>query len=268
MVSYPRYVTPNHKPFDPVELARETEKVVCKGNEKKYSSFRTVGVYGGIGTGYACGCCLRCVFCWVDKSRDFPERFGSFRAPEEAFNLMAEAARRRGVSQLRISGGEPTLGKEHLLALLECFERSEFKLFILETNGILLGVDPDYVKSISKFKRVHVRLSVKAGTPEAFSRKTGAKSDSSSIPFRAIENLLREGVSFHVAAMSADPRVMAPEERHSLLQRLAGISPDIALNLEEEIVDPYPQALARLRHAGIELSWPIRNTYPAPNLGS
>ncbi|MCP8312999.1 MAG: hypothetical protein H3Z53_01315, partial [archaeon] len=86
MESYPRYVTKEFKPFDPFELAKRTEMIVCRkgpmGEERKYTSFYATGVYGGIATGYACGCCLRCVFCWVDWSRDFPERFGNFYSPE------------------------------------------------------------------------------------------------------------------------------------------------------------------------------------------
>ncbi len=267
-MSYPRFVTPGFEPFDPLELAKETEKIVCKGNERKYSSFYATGVYGGIGTGYACGCCLRCVFCWVDSSRDFPERYGNFCSPREAYKRLTDAAHRRGVERLRISGAEPTLGREHLLSLLENVEKSEFRLFILETNGILFGVDLEYVESISKFRKVHVRVSIKAGTPEAFARKTGAKPENFWIPFKAIENLLRKGVSFHVAAMSADPRIMSQQERYNLFQTIASIDPNIALNLEEEVVDAYPNTLVRLRNAGIELSWPLKEIYPPIRTGS
>jgi len=246
-----------------MELAKETERIVCRGNKRKYSSFYATAVYGGIGTGYACGCCLRCVFCWVDWSRDFPERYGKFHSPEEAFRRLAEAAHKRGVRKLRISGAEPTIGKEHLLSLLELVERSEFELFILETNGIIFGVDPEYVESISRFKKVHVRVSIKAGTPEAFTKKTGARPESFHIPFKAIENLLQKKASFHVAAMSADPRIMTPHERYSLVQKIASIDSNLALNIEEEVVDPYPNTLARLKRAGIELSWPLKEIYPS-----
>jgi len=74
MKKYPRYVTPDFEPFDPVKLARETEKIVTKYEngkcKRKYTAFYATGVYGGISTGYTVGCCLRCVFCWVDWSRE------------------------------------------------------------------------------------------------------------------------------------------------------------------------------------------------------
>lgn len=155
---------------------------------------------------------------------------------------MRETARKYGVNKLRISGAEPTLGKDHLLSLLELIETSGFPLFIFETNGILFGVDKKYVREISKFKRVYVRVSLKAGTPGAFTHKTGAISEAFEIPFKAVENLLNYGVSFHVAAMSADPRMMDPEERIILFKRLAEIDERLLFSLEE-VVDPYSTTL-------------------------
>jgi uncharacterized Fe-S cluster-containing radical SAM superfamily protein len=259
--SYPRCLRPGLEPFDTVELALETEKIVCRGDARKYTDFYVVGVYGGIATGYAAGCCLRCVFCWVDWSRDYPEKFGKFCSPDEAFQKLRTAALRRAVSKLRISGAEPTIGKNHIVGLLERVEASEFPLFILETNGVLFGVDKSYVRTIARFRKPHVRVSLKAGTPEAFTRKTGAKQENFELPFRAIENLMDCGVSFHVAAMSGDPRIMTPEERNCLIDRLATIDPRLPLDLEEEVVDPYKTTLARLKYAGLELSWPLRKTY-------
>ncbi len=262
---YPRFVTPSFEPFDPVELVKETEKIVTikgpHGLERKYESFYATGVYGGIATGYCIGCCFRCVFCWVSWGRDFPERYGKFYSPVEAFNQLSEAAHKYGVNKLRISGAEPTLGKEHLLGLLEYVERSEFSLFILETNGVLFGIDRDYVRKISKFTKPHVRVSLKAGTPEAFTKKTGAKPEAFEIPFQAIRNLLDDNVSFHVAAMSADPRITTPKERESLIRKLTEIEPTLLLSLEEEVVDGYNTTLDRLKHAGWKIEWPLKRIY-------
>jgi uncharacterized Fe-S cluster-containing radical SAM superfamily protein len=197
----------------------------------------------------------------VGWGRDFPEKFGEFYSPEGAFEKLSEAAHKADVHKLRISGAEPTLGKDHLLALLELVEGSEFDLFILETNGIFFGINRDYVKDLSRFKKPHIRVSLKAGTPEAFTRKTGAKPDSFELPFEAIRNLMDYGVSFHVAAMSADSRIMAPEERAALLEKLAGIDPKLVLSLEEEVIDPYDTTLKRLKFAGLELEWPLKKIY-------
>jgi uncharacterized Fe-S cluster-containing radical SAM superfamily protein len=188
-----------------------------------------------------------------DFPRDFPEKYGSFYSPAEAFRQLSCVGRKAQVSQLRISGAEPTLGKSHLLGLLERVENSPFRLFILETNGILLGADPDYARQIARFKKVHTRISLKAGTPEAFTRKTGAVSGSFELPFKGIRNLMEAGASFHVAAMIADPRIVDRYERQSLLERLASIDQVLVDNLEEEVVAPYHNTLERLRDAGVKL---------------
>jgi len=263
--AYPRFVIPDYEPFDPVELARETEKIVTRkgpnGLERKYEAFYATGVYGGIATGYRVGCCFRCVFCWVSWGRDYPERFGQFYSAEQAFNQLKAAAHKYKVKKLRISGAEPTLGKEHLLRLLEHVEASEFPRFILETNGILLGVDRDYVQKISKFTKTHVRVSLKAGAREAFTKKTGAQPEAFEIPFQAIRNLLDHNVSFHVAAMSADPRIVTPEERNNLIRKLKEIDSRLVLNLEEEVMDSYDTTLARLKLADWKVEWPLKRVY-------
>jgi uncharacterized Fe-S cluster-containing radical SAM superfamily protein len=134
-------------------------------------------------------------------------------------------------------------------------EESRFRTFILETNGILLGADVEYARQVARFKKVQTRVAVKAGTPEAFSQKTGAKAEFFELPFRGIANLLEAGGSVHVAAMSADPRFMTKQERQALLERLRAIHPGLVKNLEEEVVSPYHNALERLRHAGIDVKW-------------
>ena len=253
--TYQRYLEPGFTPFDPLELAKRTGKIVCHSDSRKYTKFCCTRMYGGIATGYTCGCCLRCIFCWVHWSRDFPEGYGRFYSPAEAFRQFSRIGRKARVSQLRISGAEPTLGKSHLLGLLERVENSPFRLFILETNGILLGVDPDYAQQIARFKKVHTRVSLKAGTPEAFTRKTGAAPESFELPFQGIVNLIEAGASFHVAAMSADSRIVDRQERQSLFDRLASIDPSLIDNLEEEVVSPYHNTLERLRHADLKLEW-------------
>ena len=80
---YPGFLKKGFTPFDPLWLARLTEEKVCRGLSRKYTDFYCTGVYGGISTAYAVGCCLRCVFCWVDFSRDFP-----VMSAEERRNLL------------------------------------------------------------------------------------------------------------------------------------------------------------------------------------
>ena len=58
-VNYQRFLSPGFKPFNPIKLAEETEKIVTRkgedGLERKYTDFYSVPVYRGIATGYAIG---------------------------------------------------------------------------------------------------------------------------------------------------------------------------------------------------------------------
>lgn len=246
---YPRYLTCSFEPFDPLKLYVETEKIVCRDDSRKYTGFYCTGVYGGISTGYLVGCLLRCVFCWVDWSRDFPEEVGEFFSAEQVFEKLVKNAKKRKVSKLRISGGEPTLGKGHLLSLLNLVNTTDF-LFILETNGVILGQDKDFAEALRKYKNIHVRVSLKAGMPEGFQARTGAKGEFYGLPYRAIARLREAGVSFHVASMS-DPRLMSEDERKAMIRKLAEVG--YRDYLEEEACDPYRTTLVRLEKAGFNM---------------
>ena len=249
MNEYPGYLQQGFEPYDPIELMRLTEEKVCRGDARKYTDFYCVGVYGGISTGYLVGCCLRCVFCWVNPSRDFPDRYGRFYTPDQVGERLIATARRRGVGKLRISGGEPTLSKDHLLGVLDRIDGRGFA-FILETNGIPLGHDPDYGLALARYRDVHVRVSLKAGSAAGFEARTGAQGKYWALPFRAIEYLMAAGASFHVAAMT-DPRLMPAAERRSLVRRLGRMG--YGDFFEEERCDPYKTSVLRLQAAGFEL---------------
>jgi uncharacterized Fe-S cluster-containing radical SAM superfamily protein len=246
---YLGYLKEDFEPYDPLELMRLTEQKVCRGEARKYTDFYCVGVYGGISTGYLVGCCLRCVFCWVDLSRDYPDRYGRFYTPDEVAERLIANARKRRMGKLRLSGGEPTLGKGHVLAVLDRVDGRGFT-FILETNGIPLGHDPDYARALARYEDVHVRVSLKAGSPAGFQARTGAQGEHWELPLQAIERLMAAGVSFHVAAMT-DPRLMPAEERRALVRRLQAIG--YRDFFEEEGCDPYQTSVTRLRAAGFEL---------------
>ena len=245
--------------FDPIELSKAAEKAVCRARggvvERKYTGFHVVGVYQGISTGYVCGCNLRCFFCWSHPCRDQPERYGGYHSPESAFRVIERLAARSGVRRARLSGGEPTLCWRHLTKLIELADESrELDLFILETNGILLGFRPELAEDLACFRKLVVRVSIKAGTPEGFSWKTGAAGWAFELPFKAIERLLSLGVRVYPAAV-LDPRVTWGEDRREVFRRLGELGYELVLDLEDESIDPYPNALRRMRRAGVELEW-------------
>lgn len=249
MQDYPRYVTSNFKKFNPLTLAEETKKIVSQGKLAKYTGFSVDEDYSGVVTGNIVGCCLRCSFCWADRSRDFPEECGNFYSPKEAFMKMKDIAIRRRIRNMRLSGAEPTICKEHLMDFLSYIENSDFN-FILETNGILFS-DENYVKQISRFKKPLVRVSIKAANPKDFAKITGALPESFDLQFQAIRNLIKYHVNF-IVAICSDPRIMGRRERDTLIRKVGEIDPNLTLNLDEETLLPSKRSLERLRYGGFQ----------------
>ncbi|MHA1209632.1 MAG: radical SAM protein [Candidatus Freyarchaeota archaeon] len=229
-----------------MELARKVEPVVVRGEMKKYYRFRGGRWYGGIATADCCGCPLRCVFCWGAEPRDNARRCGEFYTPEQVFKRLTGIAGRRGYTMLRISGNEPTLGREHLFRVLELVDRTGY-LFILETSGVL--IDTEYAERLSEFENVHVRVSLKGASEEEFSTLTGAKPEGFQLQLNALRNLVDNGVSCHASVMSS---FSTRENMQKLLNRLAEIDARLASELEQEIVILYPRVAKRLARAGIK----------------
>ena len=221
--------------YDPVKLAQAMEKIVVKGILRKY--YRVVRAdrwYGGIATADCCGCCLRCIFCWSGAPRDRPAEIGRFYEPEQVFSKLISCAEKHGFELLRVSGNEPTIGRSHLLRLLELVDQTRFK-FILETNGILIGYDPSYAHQLSKFKCLHVRVSVKGTCPEEFTMLTGAVPEAFSLQLKALENLLNAGVSCNPAVMLSFSK---QENIVKLKEQLREIDSTLTNEFEEEYVFP------------------------------
>ena len=118
-MAYPRSLVKGFEPFDPIEVSKETERIVIDGNKRKYNLFRVERFYGQIATARGVGCNLRCGFCWISPSRDYPEKYGTFYSPQEVYDKLIEVSSSKRARTLmsegvRISGCEPTLGMDHL----------------------------------------------------------------------------------------------------------------------------------------------------------
>ena len=227
--------------YNPIELTKRIENIVVNNNLKKYYRFRGTGFYGGISTADTVGCNLRCKFCWSDSSVWNAKNTGEFYLPEQVADKIHDIARKKGYNKLRISGGEPTIGRNHLLTLLK---KINIKfLFILETNGILLGVDKTYVEELSQFKNLHIRLCLKGATSEEFSFLTGAK-EGFKYQLKALKNLRDVGVSFNIALVSIQ------KNQNLLLNRLREMDLDHIM-IEKEEIKLYPQVKKRLNSEGI-----------------
>ncbi len=192
-------------PFDPLERASETEKVVVDKGKRKYYRVRATGFYGGIVTADAVGCCFLCAYCWNLGRNVHPETAGEFLAAEEVAGRLLATAQRKGLNQLRISGAEPIIGLEsfkHLLNILEVIsKKAPWVKFILETNGLLLGSDETLARELAGFRGLAVRVSLKAGNKEKFEKITGARADFFNYPWQALINLNEAGARFWPAVV-------------------------------------------------------------------
>jgi len=234
--------------YDPVQRHLAIEKLVTRmgpnGQEKKYYRIRPARWYGGIVTADCVGCGLLCRFCWVSDAVMFrPADVGRFHSPKRIADGLVALAKKRGLDLLRVSGGEPTLGEPHLLQLLDALQGKGYR-FILETNGIPIANDESYAASLSKYRFVHVRVSLKGCSEEEFATLTGAKPHGFVLQLKALRNLIDVGVSCHPSVMvSFSPR----KNLQALIQRLKQISPSLAEEAEIEELILYPHVIKRIR---------------------
>ncbi len=243
---------------DPIKRAEELARVISRGDLRKYYRFRPARFYGGIATADCVGCFLHCLFCWSWDEVISPDTCGQFYSPEQVTKNLLGIARKKHFQRIRISGNEPTLAREHLLKVLELIPSD--LLFILETNGILIGHDESYAWELSRFKNVYVRVSLKGTTEEEFSRLTGCRPEGFRLQLKAVENLYRADVEVQPAAMVS---FSSSEGIETLRKRLEQIAPALS-DIEVEEVVLYGNVEERLRKAnlGCSVAYTPRNIPP------
>ena len=244
-----------NKGFDPIALSAATEKVVVDGARRKYVQLgRPLRFYGGTTSATEVGCNLRCKFCFSDKPVWKPQKTGKFYTPQEVFDGLVKSARKHGHKIISASASEGTIGRKHLMQLLNLVEESEF-IYVLETNGMILGNDPKYAQALSKYKRLHVRVSIKGDNPEQYHELTGAHPDSYEFPYKAIANLIEAGVSCNACLMAS----FSDEEGIKRVKgKLIEVHPGILKSLEIERITMFPKVTERLRKRSIS---PINAKY-------
>lgn len=249
--------------YDPLELSKKVEPLVTRvagdSVERRYFRFRGGRWYGGIASADTIGCNLRCRFCWSWYFRDRHD-LGFFLNPSEVFKRLADIASKKGYRYLRLTGGEPTLSRAHLIEILKRAEGSKF-LFILETNGILLGADVSYAKELANFNNVYVRISFKGTNPQEFTNLTGADPKGFELQLRALRNLLDSGLKpgrdLGVAAMVG----FSPDESVAkFITLLTSINEELASGVDWEYVLMYPHVVKLMNRYGLK---PIRTYRPS-----
>jgi uncharacterized Fe-S cluster-containing radical SAM superfamily protein len=240
-------------PYDPVQRHLAIEKLVTmfgpEGQEKKYYRFRPARWYGGIVTADCAGCGLLCRFCWVrDPVMLRPTDTGRFHTPKQVADNLTALARKWSLGLLRVSGGEPTIGKAHLLQLLDLLKDKGFS-FILEINGILIGYDDNYARDIAKYDFVHARISLKGCNGKEFSMLTGANSQGFELQLSSLGKLTEAGVRCHPSVMVSFSNA---ESLGNLREKLVQIDPDLAEQVEIEELILYPHVVQRIQKYGLQ----------------
>ncbi|MDK6028701.1 radical SAM protein [Ignisphaera sp. 4213-co] len=234
--------------YNPVEVAKTVEKIVATEIDgevaRKYFGFASTKFYGGSATGYVTGCNLSCAYCWSWKANK--TFIGSFYKPSVVAQKLTQIALSKKHVYIRLSGGEPTLVINHLLQVLDyvkAFGRSREMLFILETNGIMIGYDKLIAKKLSEYSFVIARVSVKGCSEEEFYMITGAEKSFFNLQLQAVKNLVDNGVKTIVVVMLS---FCNKESFSQLIEKLTAIDTAMASNIELEYVKLYPNVLKRL----------------------
>jgi uncharacterized Fe-S cluster-containing radical SAM superfamily protein len=149
---------------------------------------------------------------------------------------------------MRLSGGEPTIGRAHLLKVLSEIEEQHRFRFVLETNGILLGADPSYCNELAAFGCLHIRVSLKGSCEDEFEKLTGANGEGFKQQLEALRNLRNAGVSCHPAVMSS---FSTEKNMCRLRDRVSQIEPKLANDLEVEELIRYPRVERQLHKYGL-----------------
>jgi uncharacterized Fe-S cluster-containing radical SAM superfamily protein len=243
---------------NPIKVADELERTVVRRDLsgrtlRKYYGFARGRWYGGSLAAYVIGCNLDCAFCWAW----FKDRYdlGTYPLPEDVVGRLVSAGRASGVRTLRISGGEPTIGFDHLIQVLRLFtEKAGPMKLVVETNGILIGARNTLASELGELsgRNVVMRVSIKGANPETFSSLTGSPSEYFNYQLSSIKNLIEVGYepgrTLSVAVMSS---FNTPREVAELIYRLTEIDDSLAESIELELVRMYGGVRKKLQARGI-----------------
>lgn len=223
-------------PFDPLLRSQEVEAQVMQGQKRCYYRFRFARFYGGIVTADTIGCNLLCAYCW-NYERNLSPHCDQFYTPQEVADRLLRISEESHCNRVRISGAEPFLGRISAQHVIEVIQALSSKKFIIETNGIILGVMPELIEGL-KGLRIHVRVTVKGDDV----RVTGV-THCLDYQLQAIQHLLQAHIHMNVAIM---PQMVA---RTQIEPKLIAVGYRKAI--EEEDLEKYAKTEKILRMRGL-----------------
>ena len=238
-------------PFDPVKRAQEVESIVTEGLDRKYHRFRPAPYYGGIATADAVGCCFLCAYCWSYFRILKPEKHGKFYSPEAVSDRLLKIAQKKRFKYVRITGCEPILGERSLEHLVKVIDRTlktnNHLTFVLETNGLLLGYYPDFIKQLN-IPRLTIRVALKGWDPDSFQEITGADKKYFEYPLIGLKRMIEQSLDAWPAAMWD---VFGKEGVNKLKTKMRNMGLDCKIETEE--LERYPYVMDNINKRGIRL---------------
>ena len=220
-----------------------------KNESRLYYKFRPAPYYGGIATADAVGCSFLCAYCWNYNRNENPAGRGQFHEPRDVARHLLDIARQKNFRRFRVTGSEPILGEAslgHVVQVIRTIsEQRPGSLFILETNGLMLGHRREFVEAL-KFPNLAVRVCLKGTDPESFERVAGSRADFFEVPLAGLRALQEAGIEAWPALME---NLFSSEQVKGFRVLLAkqGIRGD----LELESLEPYPFVLKNLQQRNI-----------------
>lgn len=228
------------------ELVDRVERDAFEGLARRYHRVRHSSHDDAI-VADCVGSDLRCAhdWGWCEGIMDAP-RSGTLYTPDDLVEELATRAEEHGTGTVRLSGMEPVMEDDHLLAVADRLP-SGVGLRI-DTNGMLLS--REYLDELyRRHTDLAVRLSFKGHDPDSFSRLAGVGPEAFDRQLRAFDALMVSEVdaSFVLAG------VYRERERQRLEDELCERSgKEIELVLED--LRLCPEIVANCEERGIDIS--------------
>jgi uncharacterized Fe-S cluster-containing radical SAM superfamily protein len=236
-------------PFNPIERAKDVERIVMKNSKRLYHRFRAAPYYGGIATADAIGCSFLCAYCWNYSRNLNPARFDKYYSPPQVASRLLSIAQKRSFHLFRITGSEPVLGEpslDHLVQVLQILiQEMPRAVFILETNGFFLGSRTDLIEKLN-FRNLRIRVSLKGVDEQSFEAVSGIQRQFFKYPLIALKEMESQGLKAWPAVMWD---LFTDDELAILTKRLAKMT--IHAALEEEYLEAYPFVLENMKKRGV-----------------
>jgi len=170
------------------------------------------------------GCDFRCRGCF----RPARDGGGTLLSPEETLER-AEAACLKHYGKLphkaMITGGEPTLDRDYLLALVKGLKENGFEEIVLMSNGYELGTEENasYASDLIESGLTEAHIDIKAFSEDIHTWYTGK---SNKPVLRAVRRLNDTGIELLIQTVYM-PGIVDDEEIENLASFLAGVNRDI-----------------------------------------